>query len=130
MAAQDDTCEIYRLESVVRGHHIYKRIWTPVVGEKLLVTVEEGNPHDFRAVAVRKGGGVIVGHVPRELSRTLWYFLQRGGRGWCEITGRRKKGKGLEVPCVYTFSGPHKLVKKLTLLLQEGYTPCPYSCPY
>ena len=30
---------------------------------------------------------------------------------------KKKKGIGLEVPCIYIFSGPHKLVKKLETLL-------------
>ncbi len=49
------------LESVVRGHHVYKRVWTPVVGEQLPVGVEEDNGNDPRAVAVRKSG-IVVGH--------------------------------------------------------------------
>ena len=128
MASQGDTTESFILESVVRGHHIYKRIWTPVLGERLQVKVEEDNSNDARAVAVQKCG-VVVGHLPREIARIVWYFLKRGGLGWCEITGRRKKGKGLEVPCVYTFSGPHKLVKKLETLVQECHIKYDYSCP-
>ena len=46
--------------------------------------IEEGNPNNPRAVTVRNCG--IVGHVPREAARTVWYFLKRGGSGWCEIT--------------------------------------------
>ena len=26
---------VYEKESVVRGHHIYKTVWTPVIGEEL-----------------------------------------------------------------------------------------------
>ena len=40
-------------ESVVHGHHIYKRVWTPLLGERLQID-EEDNIHDARAVAVRK----------------------------------------------------------------------------
>ena len=62
----------------------------------------------------------LVDHLPREPARIVWYFLKRGGNGCCEVTGRRKKDKGLEVPCVYTYSGPNKLVKKLKTLLATG----------
>ena len=51
-----------------------------------------------------------------------------GGTGGCEITGRRKKGNGLEVPCIYSVYGPSELVKKLEFLLQERNLPS--SCPY
>ena len=36
----------------------------------------------------------IVGHIPREMSRTFWYFI-RHGVGW-EVTGRKMFGKGLK----------------------------------
>ena len=34
------------IQSTVRGHHIYKDIWTPVIGEELTVIPEENNEHD------------------------------------------------------------------------------------
>ena len=40
------------MESVVRGHHIYKNVWTPFVGEVLHVEQEAHNPEDCFAVAV------------------------------------------------------------------------------
>jgi len=33
-------------ESVTRGHHIFKWIWTPRTGEIVQVRQEEGNPRD------------------------------------------------------------------------------------
>ena len=33
-------------ESVIRGHHVFKNIWTPRLGEVLLVSQEPGNIHD------------------------------------------------------------------------------------
>ena len=32
-------------ESVIRGHHVFKEIWTPRLGEILLVNQEAGNAH-------------------------------------------------------------------------------------
>ena len=63
--------EDYSVESVVRGHHIYKSIWTPLIGEVLTAELEEDNTEDQYAVAVIRAG-TIVGHVPREL-RTSSY---------------------------------------------------------
>ena len=39
-------------ESVVCCHHVYKRVWTPVLGEKLRIVIEEDNNHGARVVAV------------------------------------------------------------------------------
>ena len=47
---------------------------TPVVGEKLQIDVEEDNDNDPRAVAVLRSG-VVVGHLPRETARTVYYVV-------------------------------------------------------
>ena len=50
------------VDSVVRGHHIYKSIWTPALAEELLVEPENDNEHDIYAVYVKKDN-TIVRHV-------------------------------------------------------------------
>ena len=45
--------EMYCLESVVRGQHVYKQEWTPMVGNKLPVDIKEDDANEPRAVAVR-----------------------------------------------------------------------------
>ena len=57
-------------DSVVRGHHVFKSVWTPSLGEVLSVKEEEDNEHDIFAVLVEKAG-MIVGHVPHEVSRIV-----------------------------------------------------------
>ena len=42
----------YSIESVIRGHHVFKSIWSPFVGETLSVKQGKGNRHDRFAVAV------------------------------------------------------------------------------
>ena len=54
---------VYEKESVVRGHHIYKTVWTPVIGEELPVEREEDNQHDQHAVAVVKNGYVLASTI-------------------------------------------------------------------
>ena len=62
-AAADD---VYVIGSVVRGNHVYKRIWTPHVGEQLQLKHEENNENDWRAVAVLKDS-IVVGHFSMAL---------------------------------------------------------------
>ena len=69
---------MYLHESVVRGHHIYKRVWSPIIGEVLELLREEESEHDRFAVYLLKPGAVTVGHVPRELSCKIWHFLWHG----------------------------------------------------
>ena len=53
---------------------MYKAVWTPVIGEELSTEREHGNPEDAFAVAIKKSG-IMVGHIPREISNTCWHFI-------------------------------------------------------
>ena len=86
---------------------------------RVSVVPEDNNNHDPHAVAVMKDGQV-VGHVPRELSRILYFFLKQPfSRVLCVITGRRKFGVGLEVPCIYKINGESRIIKRLKRLLKK-----------
>ncbi len=86
MASQDTGGLLLTVGSVVRRHHVYKRIWTPAVGEQLQLMPEEDNESNPRAVVVLKHG-VIIGHLPRntagvrpELSGCVTRDRARGGK--------------------------------------------------
>ena len=81
--------ERFFVDSVVRGFHVYKDVWNPVVGETLICEKEFGNLHDPYAVSVVRGSGIIVGHVPRKISSLSYFFLRKNGTITCQITGRR-----------------------------------------
>ena len=66
-------------DSVIRGHHVYKDIWTLFIGEVLRVEQETHNVQDRFAVAIVKDD-ITVGHVPREVSRLVWYFIEQRHR--------------------------------------------------
>jgi len=105
------------INTVVRGHHVYKDIWTPVIGEELACRKEFGNIHDLHAVAVIRGGNV-VGHVPRTISMPCSVFIRRGGVIRCVITGHRQysldlERGGLDVPCKLKFEGSQKSIDQL-----------------
>ena len=60
-----------RKDSVVRGHHVYKSVWAPVIDEELNLEHEKSNEHEY-AVVMRKNGE--TGHIPHLFSRISWYF--------------------------------------------------------
>ena len=62
---------------------------------------------------------VVVGHAPREVSKIFYYFMQHGGSITVEITGHRKFGNGLEVPCSYTLTGKPKHIRQAKKLLMK-----------
>ena len=47
------------VDSDICGHHVYKNVWTPFVGEVLLVEREDHNPEDCFAVAILKSGEIV-----------------------------------------------------------------------
>ena len=37
---------VFEFDSVVRGYHVYKTVWTPTIDETLQVMKEDMNDHD------------------------------------------------------------------------------------
>ena len=109
-----ETCE---RNSCVRGYHVYRTIWDAAIGEDLVCEREPTNEHDRYAVAVKKDG-IIIGHLPRDISKPCSLFLRRGSNITCYVTGHRRYSAdlpqgGLEIPCVLRFEGELKEVAKI-----------------
>ena len=93
------------MESVVvkliasRGWHVYgKTVWpSPSFNDVLVAekeTDEKALMHDKHAVAWKRKVKSklipdIVRHVPRELSRAVWYFLDLGGKAIGNVFERK-----------------------------------------
>ncbi len=122
--------------SCIRGYHIYKNKWRPVNGEELKCVREPLNVIDRYAVAVMKDvtcvagkprtvtvETIVIGHLPRKISRIASLFICWGGKIICIVTGRRRRSTdliqgGLEVPCQLIFiSKLKKELEKTTNLL-------------
>ena len=106
----------------MRGHHIYKKDWTPFQGEVLQLKREPDNCADKCAVAIIKDG-IVVGHVPYNLAPTFSQFLKREfNKATVEVTGdrvNRGAGYGLEVPCKYRLYGPKPYTDKIVEVAQS-----------
>ena len=89
---------IIEFESFVTGHHVYKEVWSPFIGESLNTQMELDNVHDKYAIKVLKNQAV-VGHVPREILRYCSFVLNLGGTMDATVTGAREnrgRGEGME----------------------------------
>ena len=103
------------------GFHVYKGWWTPHNGESLQLQPEPENPKDRDAVRDVKDGRV-VGHMPLMLVNTkeglglVRHFLEKPGTNGVRVVNVCGKavnwggGLGMENPCKYIFTGPHKLI--------------------
>ena len=105
------------------GYYIKKDVWKPAIGQKIHAEQELDNAVDKFAEKVVKDNET-VGHLPREYSRILWYFIARGRKICVEVTGQRRHCKqlcgGMEIPCrlVFTCSSKAK-INRLKELLQS-----------
>ena len=43
---EDRQWNSYKNISVIRGHHIYKSVWTQIIGERSVLVPEDNNKHD------------------------------------------------------------------------------------
>ena len=59
----------------MKGHHIYKAVWIPVINEELHTKLETDNEHDEHAVAVILHSHT-VGHLHHTTSLVSWFFLR------------------------------------------------------
>ena len=109
---------IFKCKLASRGWHFYgKTIWkSPKQGE-ILKAEEEKNKeallHDPYSITWKrkcKGKLIaeVVGHVPREISRAVNFFLKRGGKLIARVSDCKYRRSpiangGLEIPLMATF---------------------------
>ena len=104
-----------KFQSIIRGHHVYKSIWSPYAGETLMAYPDdrpEALEYNTFAVGIYKikekekdmeEQKELVGHVPVELSSLIYHFLNASSenRMTVEVTGKRKQEVGLVVPAKF-----------------------------
>lgn len=102
-------------DTIIRGSHVYKSVWTPVVDEILECekdTRAEAEEQDENAIGAYKpptgtkqpNSKTLAGHVPIELSRLLNNFLGANpdNKLFAKVTGKRKREIGLVVPAKFS----------------------------
>ena len=121
-------------ETVIRGHHVYKGVWTPFMNETLECnkdTRAKAKEHDENAIGVYRvtkqldlqtKTKTLVGHFPIELSRLMKYFLEANTENKlvAQVSGKRKREMGLVVPAKFsTFTIDLRLAKILKTELNK-----------
>ena len=97
----------HEMDSMVRSHHVYKFVWLPVTGEWLVLEKEPaGQTTRWICSGSDKGfsdSGLHSVEIFIHTSRGIFYYMKGPCHplsNVCHITERRRKGKGLEVPCI------------------------------
>ena len=55
------------------------------MGEELACQHEEGNPNDVYTDTERPDAGIVVGQLPRKISKACSLFLRRSGMIMCQV---------------------------------------------
>lgn len=121
----------------LRGFHVYKDIWNPVLGEELCTIHESDNVYDRFAIAARKrlpGSPLIestVGHLPKEISRITRYIMLYGAIVSVKVMDPHHRRSplvqgGLEIPVqvnvVMEFSAQNeKALSRYEELVRQSY---------
>ena len=120
----------------LRGFHVYKDLWVPKLNEKLETIHEENNPHDRYAVAaIRKTVSrlrpVVVGHLPREISRFTRFIILHGATVKVKVSDTKYRRSpliqgGLEIPVevevqMENSSENQQALSKYQTLVAENY---------
>ena len=110
----------YAIDAFVMGYHVYKKNWTPSVGDELQGFMESTNKLDKYAVAVEGKDGNVIGHLPLgksgKFANTIFYFLKADKSHLCKIRIIGKAinagdGLGMKVPCRLFFLVEEKFIK-------------------
>ena len=64
--------------AAVKKYHYYLRFFEPKGNEKLVCIYESWNSFDRFVIKTLNKSGEIVGYLPKEISRVIKYFLDRG----------------------------------------------------
>lgn len=118
------------VSSVIRGYHVYRARWEPYLGEEFVVLHEMHNDNDVHAMAVYRIDevpGLVVGHLPREISRITHHFVRHEGKIKGTVTGMRKhcyEAGGMEIPCQLQFTGSSRNISRLKRIFEEMDIPC------
>ena len=97
-------------ETVIRGHHVYKSVWSPVIDQVLECKRDmraKAQDHYSNAIGVyliSNQKETLAGHIPIELSRLLKNFIEENAENklCARVIGKRKREVGLVVPAKFS----------------------------
>ena len=121
-----------KIESAIRGYHVYGKVWDPSEEEFLECLHEPGNMFDIFAIKTCQGAERrIVGHLPMEISRPTKFLLDCGAIIKSKLTGKKYRRSplvqgGLEIPCILIIEmldtvNNNRLMEKYVELVTDLY---------
>ena len=111
----------FEFTAAVRGFHVSRKTWKPVLNELLDCFHEQGNDFNYFSIKTcKKDDNEIVGHLPREMSRPTKFLIDRGARVTAQITSSHYRKSpllqgGMKVRCKVSVTMPGKIKNHLLL---------------
>ena len=119
-------------KSAIRGFHVYRQFWKPLLAEELSCSHEAENAFDIFAIKVCTDNGQTVGHLPMEISRITKFLIDRGASVSAILTSPKYRRSplvqvGLEIAGELTVKLPstmlnYKLATRYESLFHELYS--------
>ena len=106
-----NTNKTFQFTAAIRGYHVFRKIWEPVIEEELKCAHEVGNEYDVFSIKTCQGSRKTVGHLPREISRETKFLLDRGATVNAKLSSDHYRKSplfqgGLEIACIATVTMP------------------------
>ena len=126
-----NTNKTFQFTAAVRGYHVFRKIWEPVIEEELKCAHEVGNEYDVFSIKTYQGSEKTVGYLPREISRATKFLLDRGATVNAKLSSKHYKKSpsfqgGLEVACIITVTMPgtvrnHMVIERYKEIVERLY---------
>lgn len=123
----------------LRGFHVYRNVWTPVMDEVLSTIHESHNSYDCYAIAAKKQfpghlTSTTVGHLPKEISRFTHFIMFYGATVTAKVVDAHHRRSplvqgGLEIPVLITVEMNYTSQNKEALSRYEKLVTISYEQP-
>ena len=112
--------EHYSFDFLITGYHVYREVWTPVIGEIMDCQRDKANKYDTHATKIVREQ-CTVGHVPRDISKWISYLLLSGCKISVQIMGgqQNRRNNVLEIPVMYIIKGPFYHVNVARIFIRD-----------
>ena len=115
----------YKIEFnlVIRGHHVYKRCSTPIMGETVLAkkdTQEAVLEYDKYVIGIFKEKEQdLVVHIPIKLSQLIYHFLNKSNENFVEAPVSGKKMREIRLLVLAKYAAFTKTQRRMNILHSE-----------
>ena len=126
-----NTNKTFQFTAAIRGYHVFRKIWEPVIEEELKCAHEVENECDVFSIKTCQGSGKTVGHLPRENSRATKFLLDRGATVNAKLPSEQYRKSplfqgGLEIACIITVTMPgtvrnHMVIERYKEIVERLY---------